>query len=303
MLALLIDFFPGCGCPTRERRRASGRSRRSSASTSRAACASSTRPCPSTARPRPRGDLAVIRDIVERRVNSTGVAEPVVTTQGTDRIVVELPGVTDPDAVRELVGQTGRLDFVPLRPDARSRGPGRSTSRHLPAAVQRRPGLERRRSAPDPTTGGLTVNFVLKDDGAKLFADYTAAHVGELLRDHPRRGGHLGAVDPERDPQRPGPDQPAASAASRSRRPTNLVTILRFGSLPFPIEELSSEQISATLGERVPRPEPARRRDRDPARHRVHDHLLPAAGRDRRLRADLLHARRRSRSSGSSRSR
>src|ERR671911_702423 len=60
------------------------------------------------------GDMAVIKDIVERRVNTTGVSEPVVTTQGSDRVVVELPGVTDPEAVRKLVGQTGRLDFVPL---------------------------------------------------------------------------------------------------------------------------------------------------------------------------------------------
>ena len=59
-------------------------------------------------------DVATIRDIIERRVNSTGVAEPLVQTQGTDRIVVELPGVSDPDAVRSLLGTTGRLDFVPL---------------------------------------------------------------------------------------------------------------------------------------------------------------------------------------------
>ena len=48
--------------------------------------------------------MSVIKDIVERRVNTTGVSEPVVTTQGKDRVVVELPGVTDPEAVRTLVG-------------------------------------------------------------------------------------------------------------------------------------------------------------------------------------------------------
>src|SRR5262245_62981167 len=47
--------------------------------------------------PRPE-DLDVIRDIIERRVNATGVSEPVITTQGSDRIVVELPGVSDPNA-------------------------------------------------------------------------------------------------------------------------------------------------------------------------------------------------------------
>ncbi len=49
------------------------------------------------------------RDIIERRVNSTGVAEPLVQTQGTDRIVVELPGVSNADDIRKLIGTTGRL--------------------------------------------------------------------------------------------------------------------------------------------------------------------------------------------------
>ena len=60
------------------------------------------------------GDLRRSAAIIERRVNSTGVSEPVVQTQGTDRIVVELPGVTEHRRDRKLVGQTGRLDFVPL---------------------------------------------------------------------------------------------------------------------------------------------------------------------------------------------
>ena len=38
----------------------------------------------------------------------------VVVVQGTDRVVIELPGVTDVDSVRRLVGQTGQVDFVPL---------------------------------------------------------------------------------------------------------------------------------------------------------------------------------------------
>ena len=42
-------------------------------------------------------DMDVIRNIIERRVNSTGVTEPLVQTQGTDRVVVELPG--DPHAL------------------------------------------------------------------------------------------------------------------------------------------------------------------------------------------------------------
>ena len=78
--------------------------------------------------PRPE-DLEVIRQIIENRVNATGVSEPLVTTQGSDRIVIELPGVSDPDAIRRLVGQTGRLDFVPLGPGDQERRRHASTRR------------------------------------------------------------------------------------------------------------------------------------------------------------------------------
>ena len=54
-------------------------------------------------------DLTVVREIMERRVNSTGVAEPVVVTSGDDRIVVELPGVTDTASVRQLGSPSGPM--------------------------------------------------------------------------------------------------------------------------------------------------------------------------------------------------
>ena len=57
------------------------------------------------------------KGIIEQRVNSTGVSEPVVQTQGTDRIVVELPGVSNVDEIKRLLGTTGKLEFVPLPAD------------------------------------------------------------------------------------------------------------------------------------------------------------------------------------------
>ena len=59
-------------------------------------------------------DVDVVKQIIERRVNATGVSEPVVVTSGTDRIVVEVPGISDIDAIRKLLGQTGLLQFVPI---------------------------------------------------------------------------------------------------------------------------------------------------------------------------------------------
>ena len=58
--------------------------------------------------------MTTIQTIIENRVNSTGVSEPLVQILGTDKVIVEVPGAADPDEIRKLVGTTGRLDFVDL---------------------------------------------------------------------------------------------------------------------------------------------------------------------------------------------
>jgi preprotein translocase subunit SecD len=195
--------------------------------------------------------MGVIKDIIERRVNTTGVSEPVVVVQGSDRVVIELPGITDVDSVRRLVGQTGQLDFVPLGSTQMGEGQTVDLEQFPPLF-----GGDQVTSAAvgqDQQTGGLTVNFVLKDDGpesgARKFADYTANHVGEyfaIVLD----GSVISA--PVINQSIPN-GQVQISAGSiggfPAKEANSLVTVLKFGSLPFPIQELSSEQISATLGE------------------------------------------------------
>lgn len=196
-------------------------------------------------------DLAIIRDIIERRVNQTGVAEPIVTTQGTDRIVVELPGVEDPEAVRRLVGSTGRLDFVPIpagetppldgaRIDLETWPPLFSGDQVQSATI----GAD--------ATGRRAVDFILRSggptSGAELFAAHTRANVGRyfaitldsVVISAPRinqeiPNGHVQITS-------------GGGAGFPLKEAENLVTVLRFGSLPFPVLEISAENISATLG-------------------------------------------------------
>ena len=52
------------------------------------------------------------RRIIESRINGLGVSEPLVQVQGTDRILVELPGVTDKELAIDLIKSTGQLEFV-----------------------------------------------------------------------------------------------------------------------------------------------------------------------------------------------
>ena len=213
--------------------------------------------------PRPE-DLDVIRGIIENRVNATGVSEPVVTTQGSDRIVVELPGVSDPNAVRRLVGQTGRLDFVPLgsRPEERGRqdrpGP-------VPDPLLRRGAVERGdRDGPD-----RQARRHLHPEVDRLVA-VRGLHPPEhrqVLRDRPRRQRHLRSGHPECDPRRQRPDQPGrdrrlpAQGSDRAGHgpPVRLAAVPDRGTV-----ERHDQRDPRRA---VPEQEPARRCDRDPPRH------------------------------------
>ncbi|MDP9483853.1 MAG: hypothetical protein M3P84_11615, partial [Chloroflexota bacterium] len=137
--------------------------------------------------------MNTIRDIIERRVNSTGVSEPIVVVQGTDRVVVELPGATNREAIERLVGATGQLTFVPL-PAARY-GTATTSSGGPAGVVDGQPlpndpllvplfdgtQLDSANPGSDQQTGQPVVAFTLKDEGSRLFADYTRAHVDEFF--------------------------------------------------------------------------------------------------------------------------
>ena len=192
--------------------------------------------------------MGVIKDIIERRVNQTGVSEPVVLVQGTDRVVVELPGVTDVDAVRRLVGQTGRLDFVPLGTTPATEGQVLDPAVNPPLFSGDQ--IESAAVGQDSQGGGLAVDFVLKGEGAQLFADYTANHIGEYFAITLDQAVISAPVINSSIPNGQVQISAGGIGGFPAKEANDLVTILKFGSLPFPIVELSSEQISATLGER-----------------------------------------------------
>ncbi|WP_288900632.1 protein translocase subunit SecD [uncultured Sneathiella sp.] len=74
-------------------------------------------------------------EIVRRRVDETGVNEPTIQRQGTDRILVQLPGVDDPDRIKRLLGETAQLTFhlVDLTADVGAAGRVPPGSKRLPA--------------------------------------------------------------------------------------------------------------------------------------------------------------------------
>lgn len=196
-----------------------------------------------------------VREIIERRVNSTGVAEPLVQTQGFDRIVVELPGVSNADEIRQLIGTTGRLEFVPLPVDrfGTSSAPGPELATEGTQIDPTIPPLfsgEELKSAnidfdtSDLRPGERAISFVLRGRGEGLFAEYTTAHVGEffaIVLD-----GTVISAPVIRSAITGGSGRITGTFTPAEQR--NLVTVLQFGALPFPLAEVGAQSIGATLG-------------------------------------------------------
>jgi preprotein translocase subunit SecD len=188
--------------------------------------------------------MSDIRDIIENRINQYGVAEPIIQTQGSDRIVVEIPGVTNEQDVRRLIGSTGRLDFVEVPPER---------AQEVVAGAKMPPGLNVVFSgdkivnavAGVNQVGERAVDFTLNSEGATLFGDYTADHVGEqfaIVLD----GTVISA--PVINEPIPGGKGQISGGFSTLAEVNELVTVLRYGALPNAIQEVSFSKISPTLG-------------------------------------------------------
>ncbi len=85
-----------------------------------------------------KNSLTVARDVVRRRIDPGGTKEITVINQGERRIFVQVPGVEDPEALKQLIGQTARLEFklVDLNADPAQVAAGRAPpgSQILPMA-------------------------------------------------------------------------------------------------------------------------------------------------------------------------
>ena len=201
-------------------------------------------------------DMQTIKTIIENRINAFGVAEPVVQTQGSDRITVEIPGVSDVEAVRSLIGSTGRLDFVPIPSGSTVVNQGQELGTDLPPCPSGTNTFSQMcvlfsgdqvasaTAGTDSTTGQRAVDFTLQGTGTTLFANYSKNNVGNqfaIVLD-----GVVQSAPSIRQPITGGTGQ--ISGSFTSQEVSDLVTVLKYGSLPLAVQEVSFSQISATLG-------------------------------------------------------
>lgn len=147
------------------------------------------------------GTLQGTRDTLERRVNALGVSEPLVQTRGDDQIVVELPGVDDPEQAIAVLQETAQLEFIdplgnPLAPGTRVTtslgGPSentatpQATSASEPEAPVDPNVYQTIISGSDLTdayvttgqTGQVVVAFELTNDAGRTFHEFTSQNLG-----------------------------------------------------------------------------------------------------------------------------
>lgn len=124
------------------------------------------------------------REVILRRVDLYGIAEPVVQTSVANddyRLVVELPGVTNPDEALQLVGQTAQLDFQLISVPESSESAELDQTVSLMTTGLSGKQLKRASVQFNPQTGQPEVAIEFNEEGTQLFAQITEEHVGEPL--------------------------------------------------------------------------------------------------------------------------
>lgn len=196
--------------------------------------------------------LSSLQGVIERRVNLFGVAEPLVQTEqasafsGTteDRLIVDLPGVTDINAAIAALGKTPTLDFrlattttIGTTTQAVYMATG-LTGRYLDnASLQFGSGATAGLSAPQ-----VILNF--NSDGAKLFEKITSENIGQILAIFLDGQPISTPVIQEAIPG----GQANISGRFTATEARDLVRNLNFGALPVPITLESSSAVGPTLG-------------------------------------------------------
>jgi preprotein translocase subunit SecD len=125
--------------------------------------------------------LKGVVNVIQRRINAYGVAEPEIQTRGNDRIIVQLPAVKDPEEAKKLIGQTAKLEFK--EQDATGQwvpSTGQLNGQTVPlTGAFLVPG---RQQVTFASRAGLPdVAFQFNSDGAQLFQQITTRLVGKPL--------------------------------------------------------------------------------------------------------------------------
>jgi preprotein translocase subunit SecD len=200
--------------------------------------------------------------IVERRINQLGTVEPLIQRQGTDRILVQVPGLQDPTELKRILGQTAKMDFrmvdttVPVDQATAGRVPPDSevlpsTEPGRPPSVVKKqvlvsggeltdaqPGFDQRSNEP-------IVSFRFNGSGSRKFAQATSENVGQpfaIVLDN-----KVISAPVIREPITGGSGQISGNFTVQAAN--ELALLLRAGALPAPLTVIEERTVGPGLGQ------------------------------------------------------
>ncbi|WP_455478949.1 protein translocase subunit SecD [Bartonella sp. B23] len=196
-------------------------------------------------------------EIIRRRIDQVGITEPAIQKVGTDRIMVQLPGLQDPKQLRDLLGTTAKMTFhlVPSNVDINNPPVGVSilpgyTEETQRYAIYDQVALDGNvltdaRAGFDPQIPGRSIiSFTLNSAGAKMFAEITRQNINRpfaiVLDNKVLTAPTINSVIPNGQGQITGSFGP--------KEASTLAALLRAGSLPAPLTVIEERTVGPNLG-------------------------------------------------------
>ncbi len=204
-------------------------------------------------------------EVIRRRIDETGTNEPTIQRQGEDRILVQLPGVDDPERIKRLLGKTAKMNFrmvdetasitealegrVPPGSELLYEDDPFSDAEGNPIVIRRRVGvsgdtLVNASPAMDQNNQPV-VTLRFDAAGARRFGDLTTENVGRrfaIVLD-----GRVISAPVIREPIPGGTGQISGNFTFESS--TDLALLLRAGALPAPLTILEERTVGPSLGQ------------------------------------------------------
>ena len=189
-------------------------------------------------------------EIVRRRIDDVGTKEPTILQRGEKRILVELPGLKDPDRIKTLLGKTAQLNFRLVSENSEfgvdelisETGENLKISKRIVMSgenlVDAQPSIQNQQNEP-------TVSFTLDRLGAQKFGRATTDNVGK----------RLAIVLDGKIISAPNINEPITSGNGMIsgnftfQEATDLALLLRSGALPTPLNVVEERTVGPDLGE------------------------------------------------------
>ncbi|MGB5077274.1 MAG: protein translocase subunit SecD [Sphingorhabdus sp.] len=203
------------------------------------------------------------KDVIDRRINALGTLEPTIIRQGENRIVVQVPGLDDPEALKDLIGKTAKLEFKLVDeqadPDQTAQGKARVGSQVLPypsnpsglpnIAVRRLGGIAGDKLVKadptfDPQTNEPAVTIQFDGEGGQKFARMTQQNTNKLFAII--LDGQVISAPQIKEPIFGGISQISGSFTVESAN--QLAIALRSGALPVDLKIVEERSVGPDLG-------------------------------------------------------